>query len=155
MMSLALAKIIPDGIQPTNENLAGVPVSLFFIKLRNEEGKLNNMEVIRLKDKLGTRQLPTAQILLKGTEAYLIGEQGKGVKMISRMLTVTRIYNAATAVGLMRRGVALVRDYSDRRIIGNKKLSDLPLHLRVLSDLQVTHRGNLIFYLKISELFSK
>lgn len=59
-MSLALAKIIPDGIQPTNENLAGVPVSLFFIKLRNEEGKLNNMEVIRLKDKLGTRQLPTA-----------------------------------------------------------------------------------------------
>jgi acyl-CoA dehydrogenase len=65
----------------------------------------------------------------------LIGEQGKGVKMISRMLTVTRIYNAATAVGLMRRGIALVRDYSDRRIIGNKKLSDLPLHLRVLSDL--------------------
>lgn len=55
--------------------------------------------------------------------------------MISKMLTVTRIYNASTAVGLMRRGIALVRDYSDRRIIGNKKLADLPLHLRVLSDL--------------------
>ena len=75
--------------------------------------------------------------------------------MISKMLTVTRIYNAATAVGLMRRGIALVRDYSDRRIIGKKKLSDLPLHLRVLSDLEVTHRGNLIFFLRISELFSK
>ncbi len=75
--------------------------------------------------------------------------------MISKMLTVTRIYNAATAVGLMRRGIALVRDYSDRRIIGKRKLSDLPLHLRVLSDLEVTHRGNLIFFLRISELFSK
>ncbi len=71
------------------------------------------------------------------------------------MLTVTRIYNAATAVGIMRRGIALVRDYSDRRIIGKQKLADIPLHLRVLSELEVIHRGNLIFYLKISELFSK
>jgi putative acyl-CoA dehydrogenase len=85
----------------------------------------------------------------------LLGEEGKGVKMISKMLTVTRLYNSATAVGVMRRGIALVRDYSDRRIIGRHKLADLPLHLRVLSDLDVIHRGNLIFYLKISELFSK
>lgn len=55
--------------------------------------------------------------------------------MISNMLTVTRIYNSATAVGLMRRGISLVRDYSDRRIIGKHKLANLPLHLRVLSDL--------------------
>ena len=75
--------------------------------------------------------------------------------MISRMLTVTRIYNSATAVGLMRRGIALVRDYSERRIIGKRKLADLPLHLRVLADLDVIHRGNLIFFLKLSELFSK
>lgn len=75
--------------------------------------------------------------------------------MISKMLTVTRLYNSATAVGVMRRGIALVRDYSDRRIIGRNKLADLPLHLRVLADLDVIHRGNLIFYLKISELFSK
>jgi len=70
---------------------------------------------------------------LKGTQAYLIGEEGKGVKMISKMLTVTRIYNSATAVGLMRRGIAFVRDYSNRRMIGKNQLSDLPLHLRVLA----------------------
>lgn len=75
--------------------------------------------------------------------------------MISKMLTVTRIYNSATAVGIMRRGIALVRDYSNRRIIGKRKLADLPLHMRVLADLEVIHRGNLIFYLKLSELFSK
>jgi len=39
------------------------------------------------------------------------------------MLKVTRIYNSATAVGLMRRGLALSRDYAERRKIGNKKLS--------------------------------
>jgi alkylation response protein AidB-like acyl-CoA dehydrogenase len=70
--------------------------------------------------------------------------------MISKMLTVTRLYNAATAVGLMRRGICLVRDYSNRRFIGKRKLADIPLHARVLSNLDVTHRANLIFYLKIA-----
>jgi alkylation response protein AidB-like acyl-CoA dehydrogenase len=43
--------------------------------------------------------------------------------MISKMLTVTRIYNASTAVGIMRRVVALSRDYASRRVIGKSKLS--------------------------------
>ena len=113
------------------------------------------MEIIRLKDKLGTQQLPTAELLLKGTGAKLIGRQGEGVKNISKMLLVTRMYNSATAVGVMRRMVALARDYSSRRTIGNKKLSDMPLQLRVLSHMEVTHRANLIFYMSISLLMSK
>lgn len=59
-MTLALAKILPKGMKPTPENLKNVKVSLFYVKLRTMEGTLNNMEIIRLKDKLGTRQLPTA-----------------------------------------------------------------------------------------------
>lgn len=43
--------------------------------------------------------------------------------MISKMLTVTRIYNSATAVGVMRRFLALARDYSSRRTIGKQKLN--------------------------------
>lgn len=113
------------------------------------------MEIIRLKDKLGTQQLPTAEILLKGTKAHLISDDGQGVKMISKMLTVTRIYNAATAVGVMRRIIALARDYSSRRTIGKVKLNEMPLQVRVLSHLEITHRGNLAFYLNIAELFSK
>jgi alkylation response protein AidB-like acyl-CoA dehydrogenase len=55
--------------------------------------------------------------------------------MISKMLTITRIYNSATAVGVMRRGLALARDYASRRIIGKTSLSNMPLQLRVLSNL--------------------
>ena len=75
--------------------------------------------------------------------------------MISKMLTITRIYNSATAVGVMRRGLALARDYADRRVIGKTKLSQMPLQLRVLSDLEIVHRGNLIMYLRLCQLFSK
>jgi len=120
------------------------------VKLRNEDGSLNNMEIIRLKDKLGTKQLPTAEILLKGATATLISDPEQGVKMISKMLTITRIYNSATAVGIIRRGLALARDYSSRRIVGKTYLSNLPLQLRVLSHIEVIHRGNLILYLRLS-----
>ena len=43
------------------------------------------------------------------------------------------MYNAATAVGIMRRVVALARDYSSRRTIGKTKLANMPLQVRVLS----------------------
>lgn len=53
---------------------------MFFLKIRNEDGELNNIEIVRLKDKLGTHQLPTAELVLKGSDAVLIGDQSKGVK---------------------------------------------------------------------------
>lgn len=63
------------------------------------------------------------------------------------MLLVTRMYNAATAVGVMRRVVALARDYTSRRTIGKMRLSNMPLQVRVLSHMEITHRANLAFYL--------
>lgn len=60
-MTLALAKVVPKGTKVTPENIAKLKVSLFYVEMRKEDGEtLNEMEIIRLKDKLGTRQLPTA-----------------------------------------------------------------------------------------------
>jgi len=60
------------------------------LKLRKKNKELNNIEIIRLKEKMGTKQLPTAELLLKGARAYLISPPGKGIKYISNMLNVTR-----------------------------------------------------------------
>lgn len=85
----------------------------------------------------------------------LVGEEGQGVKNISKMLLVTRIYNSSSAVGAMRKVVALARDYSSRRTIGKTRLADMPLQQRVLAHLEVTHRANLIFFLSMATLLSK
>jgi alkylation response protein AidB-like acyl-CoA dehydrogenase len=45
---------------------------------------------MKMKNKLGTRQLPTAELLLDGCKAQLISEEGRGIASISNMLTVTR-----------------------------------------------------------------
>jgi hypothetical protein len=45
---------------------------MFFSKIRNENGTLNGIEIQRLKNKLGTRQLPTAELLLDGMVAHKV-----------------------------------------------------------------------------------
>ena len=47
-------------------------LALFYLEVKNQDGSLNNMEMIQLKNKLGTRQLPTAELLLDGTVAYKV-----------------------------------------------------------------------------------
>jgi hypothetical protein len=45
---------------------------MFFTKIRNENGSLNGIEIHRLKNKLGTRQLPTSELLLDGMIAHRV-----------------------------------------------------------------------------------
>ena len=77
-------------------------LSMFYLKTRTAAGQLNNIQVFKLKNKLGTHQLPTAELLLDGTEARLVGEEGRGIASISSMLTITRLHNTLSAVSAMR-----------------------------------------------------
>ena len=56
---------------------------MFYLELRDKNGDLNNIQVHKLKNKLGTRQLPTAELNLNGTVAQRIGAPGQGIKIIS------------------------------------------------------------------------
>eukprot|EP01017_Pseudomicrothorax_dubius_P047761 TRINITY_DN8610_c0_g2_i4.p1 TRINITY_DN8610_c0_g2~~TRINITY_DN8610_c0_g2_i4.p1 ORF type:complete len:596 (-),score=150.99 TRINITY_DN8610_c0_g2_i4:986-2773(-) len=129
------------------------PLSLFFVNVRNSKGELNNIEIVRLKDKLGTRQLPTAELFLKGTQATLISEKGQGVKAISDMMNVTRLYNSAHAVSSMQKILILAKDFASKRVVFGKAAIEQSLHRRTLSDLEVAYRGNLLFLLKMSQLY--
>ncbi len=112
-------------------------LSLFYVELRNARGELQNIQVNRLKDKLGTRALPTAELTLNGTPATLVGEKGRGVRTIATLFNITRVYNACCAVGYMRRGIALALDYAKKRKAFGRLLWDHSLHVETLSDLQV------------------
>ncbi|HEX5339304.1 MAG TPA: acyl-CoA dehydrogenase family protein [Gammaproteobacteria bacterium] len=120
-------------------------LSLYCLELRDADGRLNNIFVHRLKDKLGTRALPTAELTLQGTPAVRIGESGKGVRTIATVLNITRLYNAVSAVSYMRRGIALARDYAGRRRAFGKLLIEHPLHRETLADLECEFTG--AFYL--------
>ncbi len=112
-------------------------LSLFYVELRNEDGDLKNIRVRRLKDKLGTKALPTAEIDFDGTPGTLIGKPGEGIKNISHLFNITRIYNACTTVGSFKRLLQLAEDFSEKRVAFGKKLSAQPLHKRMLTEANV------------------
>jgi alkylation response protein AidB-like acyl-CoA dehydrogenase len=130
-------------------------LSLFYLRLRDDDGRLNRIFLHRLKDKLGTRALPTAELTLEGTPATLVGERGRGIAQISTILNITRLYNAVAAVGYMRRGIALARDYADKRRVFGKRLSEQPLHAETLANLDALHAGAFCLVFELGRLLGR
>lgn len=133
----------------------GKGLSLFYIKVKDDNGRLQNIQINRLKDKLGTRALPTAELDLNGTPATLVGEPGNGVKKISTLFNITRMYNAVCAVSGMRRGIALARDYARRRVAFKHPLSELPLHVETLAAMETEYEGAFHLVFRLVELLGK
>jgi hypothetical protein len=127
-------------------------LSLFYLETKMADGRYNNLELVRLKDKLGTRQLPTAELLLDGTSALLVGTEGRGVAHISPMLTVTRLHNSLIASSVMRRIIQLARDYCTKRTVFGKYLVEQPLHMRTLARMEVETRGCTLLSLETARL---
>ncbi|CAD8090074.1 unnamed protein product [Paramecium sonneborni] len=151
-MTLTLARIVPEN---KIEEFKKFPLSLFIMRVKKDDGTLNNIKIMTMKDKMGTRQLPTAELLLQGSEAFLISEEGKGVKAISHMLNVTRLYNASSAVGSMNRLYSIVLNYSLKRKAFGKILIDKPAHQAMLTKFNLNVRACSLFYFKVAQLFSK
>jgi hypothetical protein len=128
-MALTLAR--PEGNPQGGKGLA-----LFYLETHDADGNLNHILVHRLKDKLGTRKVPTAELTLDGSLAQPVLGLDNGVRNIAPMLNVTRTWNAVSAVSYMRRGLALAADYAARRIAFGAPLSEKPLHVETLAGLQ-------------------
>lgn len=117
-------------------------LSLFFVELRDADtGLLRGIRVNRLKDKLGTRALPTAELTLDGAPAQRVAERGRGVATISSILNITRLYNACCAAGYMGHGLRLATDYARKRVAFGRPLIDQPLHRETLADLATEHQA--------------
>ncbi|GFR26558.1 acyl-CoA dehydrogenase family member 11 [Trichonephila clavata] len=153
-MALTLARIVQDNeVSEGLQTLKGL--TMFYVETRNPQGELNNMEIVKLKNKLGTRSLPTAELLLDGCVAYKLFDESRGIASISHMLNITRLHNAVASVGAMRRILQLSRDYSQKRIAFGKTLAEIPLHMRVLSAMEMEIRGSLLLLLKVGILLGK
>lgn len=142
------------------------PMALTLAKVRESNGDIsrglslfylekNNVEVLRLKDKLGTDALPTAEMNLNGTYAQLIGAPGEGVKRISSLLNITRVYNAICSIGHMRRSLDLAGSYATKRSAFGAFLINHPLHKKTLDELEIEFKKCFKFTFYLVELLGK
>lgn len=147
---IALTLARPEGAPAGSKGL-----SLFYLELRDKKNHLNHIQIHRLKDKLGTKALPTAELNLNGTPARMIGAEGEGVKRIASVLNITRIYNSICAIGHMRRALDLAQDYSSKRKAFGKLLKDHPLHRETLRILEEDFRRCFAMSFFVAHLLGK
>lgn len=114
---------------------------------------LNGIRIARLKRKLGTVSLPTAELELSGTRAWVLGRVGEGIRTLAPLLAVTRVHSAVAAVGYLGRGLAIARAWARVRKVaagggktrGKRLLMDTPLHVRTLAEMHGEYRGLMLF----------
>jgi alkylation response protein AidB-like acyl-CoA dehydrogenase len=143
-MALALAR--PAGNPSGSRGLA-----LFYVETRDAEGRPNHLVVNRLKDKLGTRKLPTAELSLEGVPALPVGGLSGGVKRIAPMLNLTRTWNSVTAASLLGRGLRLARSYAEKREAFGRPLARLPLHADTLLGVEAEAAAALLLAFRLAE----
>jgi acyl-CoA dehydrogenase len=134
---LALVSARPEGAAPGPKGIA-----LFLVPRLNEDGELNYF-VRRLKDKSATRAVPTGEVEMRGSQAFLVGEAEQGIYYTLENLTVSRLANAVGAMGLARKAHLEALYRANARAAFGKPLIEHALMRRDLTDLAVRCAGGL------------
>ncbi len=140
-MALALAR--PDGAEAGSRGL-----SLFLLELRDRDGHWNGIRVRRLKDKLGTRALPTAELDLVGARAVTVGGVGNGVRKLTGLLGVARFWAALGGPAGVGHLLALARDYARKREAFGSRLCENAIHRRWLARISAEYDAMLMLNLE-------
>jgi putative acyl-CoA dehydrogenase len=131
--------------------LAQAPAGLSCFVLERGAG----MEFQRLKDKLGTRSLPSSEVEFRGAAARLLGEEGRGVATIIEMVTHTRLDCVIGSASGMRRGVAEAIWHARHRSAFGARLVDQPAMVNVLADLALESEAATATALRLARAYDE
>jgi len=145
---LALVLARPEGAPAGTGGL-----SLFLLPRTLSDGSANRYRIQRLKEKLGTRAMPSGEIKLEGALAWLVGDPRQGFKQMADMINMSRLSNGMRAAGLMRRALTEALFVARNREAFGKKLIELPLMRRQLLKLMLpTEAARSILFFISSDL---
>jgi putative acyl-CoA dehydrogenase len=111
------------------------------------------MEFQRLKDKLGTRSLPSSEVEFHGALGRLVGEEGRGVSAIIRMVNHTRLDCMIGAMTGYRRGTIAAIHHARHRSAFGAQLVDQPAMRNVLGDLALDSEAATATTLRIARAY--
>lgn len=115
---LAVVAARPEGAADGVRGLA-----LFLVPRFRADGQLNYF-IRRLKDKIATRSVPTGEVELRDSEAYLLGEAHSGIYLILEVLNLSRVANSMVSVALAQRAMADSLAYAEGRKAFGKRILD-------------------------------
>ncbi|MEW5424979.1 acyl-CoA dehydrogenase family protein [Amorphus sp. 3PC139-8] len=130
-------------------------LSCFLMPRFRPDGTLNTIQFHRLKSKLGNRSNATAEAEFYGATGFLVGEEGRGVRTILEMVTLTRLDCAVVSVAVMRAALVEAVHHARHRSVADVLLVEEPLMQRVLADMALDVAGALALALRVAEAFDR
>ena len=132
--------------------LAQAPAGLscFLVPRVLPDGARNTFRIQRLKDKLGNRSNASSEPELDGTIAWPVGEQGRGVRTIIEMVSMTRLDCVIGSASLMRQALLQATHHARHRSAFGGLLVDKPLMRNVLADLTLESEAATTLMLRLA-----
>jgi len=112
-------------------------LSCFLLPRVLPDGTRNRMHLQRLKDKLGNKSNASSEVEYDEAVAWLVGDEGAGVRTIIQMVNMTRLDCVIGAAAGMRFGLVQAVHHATHRQAFGDYLVDQPLMANVLADLAV------------------
>lgn len=131
----------PDGVKG---------LGLYLYPRTKPDGTRNGMHILRLKDKLGTRSLPSAEIEYHDAFAWEVAGPGEGLKAMLVMVNLTRLHVATRSVAAARRSFVEAAWLAQHRRAFGDLLIDKPLQQAVLADMALECEAGLVFAMRVA-----
>ncbi|MER6948540.1 acyl-CoA dehydrogenase family protein [Nonomuraea sp. NPDC000554] len=124
---VVLARLPDDAVAP------------FLVLWERRDGTRNGVRIRRLKDKLGTRSVASAEVEFTDAEAFLLagGGSGTGLGTMMKLTNASRLGVAMMGVGVARRALVESLCYARAREAFGRPLIEQPLMRRKLAELIV------------------
>ena len=145
---LALATARPQGAGPGLNGLG-----LYLVPSHLEDGSSNRYLIRRLKDKLGTKGLPTGEIELLGAEAEEVAGPPQGFKLMMEALEYSRVHNAVGAAGVQRRALREALQWAKSRTAFGQTLAEYPMVQNELLRIRVRFEAGALLAFEAAHAF--
>lgn len=140
-----------------NQEVAGTKgLGLFLVPAILDTGKRNNYTFRRLKDKLGTRSLATAEIDFNETHAIPVGKPEEGFKILmENVVQFSRIFNTVSVLGMARRAFYIAFEYARHRQAFGHAIVDYPRVQENLARIKIENTALLASIFGVARLQDK
>jgi len=130
-------------------------ISCFLFPRWTPDGARNRFRLQRFKDKLGNRSNASSEVEFDAASAWLVGEEGAGVRTIIEMVNHTRLDCVLGGATGMRAGVAQAIHHAEHRSVFGRELVEQPLMRNVLADLAIESEAATIGALRLARAYDE
>lgn len=128
-------------------------LSCFLMPRWLDDGSRNRIFIQRLKDKLGNRSNASSEVEFLGAQAWMVGEEGRGVPTIIEMVNHTRLDCIIGSAAGMRQATAQALHHATQRQAFGRVLREQPLMQNVLADLCIESEAATTAMLRIARSY--